>query len=220
MPDSSFVQRAELLADLGRYEEAAEELALADRDDVAAQTLLARIWLAAGSPKRALAAADAAVAAGPSNVPALVARGMALADLGRVDEAAQQAEQILRAGRGNGYACTSAAAILAGEQHYLPPLGVLTDGALVGYVALTAEPEFGRAQVEYLGVAPGHRGRGLATDLVRSAVHAAFRDPRVEVVSLTVSATNPAALRVYQKAGFVVERTMRCYRVVWPQPTG
>ena len=113
MPDSSFVQRAELLADLGRYEEAAEELALADRDDVAAQTLLARIWLAAGSPKRALAAADAAVAAGPSNVPALVARGMALADLGRVDEAAQQAEQILRAGRGNGYACTSAAAILA-----------------------------------------------------------------------------------------------------------
>lgn len=115
---------------------------------------------------------------------------------------------------------TGAAAILAGERHYLPPLGVLTDGALVGYVALTAEPEFGRAQVEYLGVAPGHRGRGLATDLVRSAVHTAFRDPRVGVVSLTVSATNPAALRVYQKAGFVVERTMRCYRVVWPQPTG
>ncbi|MGH3681593.1 MAG: tetratricopeptide repeat protein, partial [Natronosporangium sp.] len=38
---------------------------------------------------------------------------MALAELGRVDEAAGQAEQILRRGRGNGYACTSAAAILA-----------------------------------------------------------------------------------------------------------
>jgi tetratricopeptide (TPR) repeat protein len=112
VPDS-YVQRAELLADLGRYEEAAAELANADRADVPAQTLLARIWLAAGAPKRALAAADAAVAAGPSDVAALVARGMALTDLGRVDEAAQQAEQILRAGRGNGYACTSAAAILA-----------------------------------------------------------------------------------------------------------
>lgn len=112
MPDS-YVQRAELLADLGRYEEAAAELAPADRADVPAQTLLARIWLAAGAPKRALAAADAAVEAGPTDLAALVARGMALADLGRVDEAAAQAEQILRRGRGNGYACTSAAAILA-----------------------------------------------------------------------------------------------------------
>jgi tetratricopeptide (TPR) repeat protein len=109
----SYVQRAELLADLGRYEEAAAELAHADQTDAAAQTLLARIWLAAGSPKRALAAADAAVAVAPTDVAALVARGMALADLGRIDEAARQAEQILRAGRGNGYACTSAAAILA-----------------------------------------------------------------------------------------------------------
>lgn len=107
------MQRAELLADLGRYEEAAAELAHADRSDVPAQTLLARIWLAAGAPKRALPAADAAVAAGPTDVAALVARGMALADLGRVDEAASQAQRILRAGRGNGYACTSAAAILA-----------------------------------------------------------------------------------------------------------
>jgi tetratricopeptide (TPR) repeat protein len=107
------VQRAELLADLGRYEEAAAELAQADRDDVPAQTLAARIWLAAGVPKRALAAADAAVAAGPTDLAALIARGTALADLGRVDEAARQAEQILRRGRGNGHACTSAAAILA-----------------------------------------------------------------------------------------------------------
>ena len=111
---------------------------------------------------------------------------------------------------------TGAATILAGEQHYLPPLGVRSDGALLGYVALTAEPEFGRAQVEYLGVAPDHRGRGLATELVRAAVHAALRDPRIGVVSLTVSATDPAALRVYRKAGFVVERTMRCYRTARP----
>jgi tetratricopeptide (TPR) repeat protein len=107
------VQRAELLADLGRYDEAAAELAGVPPDDLAAFTLLARVRLAAGSPGEALAAADAAVAAGPADLDALIVRGLALADLGRVDEAAAQAEQILRHGRGNGYACTSAAAILA-----------------------------------------------------------------------------------------------------------
>lgn len=107
------MQRAELLADLGRYEEAAAELAELDPADVPALILLARIRLAGGAPRDALAAADAAVAAWPTDLDALIARGMALAELGRVDEAAGQAEQILRRGRGNGYACTSAAAILA-----------------------------------------------------------------------------------------------------------
>jgi tetratricopeptide (TPR) repeat protein len=109
----SHVARAELLADLGRYAEAAAELADVGPGDVPAQTLLARVRLADGAPKDALAAADAAVAAGPSDLGALIARGMVLADLGRVDEAVAQAEQILRQGRDNGYACTSAAAILA-----------------------------------------------------------------------------------------------------------
>lgn len=112
-PPESSVQRAELLADLGRYDEAAAELAAASADDVAAHTLLARIRLAAGSPVGALAAADQAVRVDPADLDALIARGMALADLGRIDEAAAQAEQILRRGRDNGYACTSAAAILA-----------------------------------------------------------------------------------------------------------
>jgi tetratricopeptide (TPR) repeat protein len=107
------VQRAELLADLGRYTEAAAELADTDPGNVAAQTLLARVKLAEGAPNDALRAADAAVAANPTDLGALIARGMVLADLGRVDEAVAQAELILRHGRGDGYACTSAAAILA-----------------------------------------------------------------------------------------------------------
>jgi tetratricopeptide (TPR) repeat protein len=110
----SFLQRAELLADLGRFDEAAAELAEAGPDDLPALTLLARVRLAGGSPREALAAADAAVRAGPADLGALIARGMALAGLGRVDEAAAQAEQILRRGRGDGDACTSAAAILSG----------------------------------------------------------------------------------------------------------
>jgi tetratricopeptide (TPR) repeat protein len=112
-PPDSYVHRAELLADLGRYDEAAAELVGARPGDVVALTLLSRIRLVAGSPAEALAAADAAVAAAPADLAALIARGMALADLGRIDEAAAQAEQILRRGRDDGYACTSAAAILA-----------------------------------------------------------------------------------------------------------
>lgn len=107
------LQRAELLADLGRYQEAAEELAGAHPADVPALTLLARIRLAAGSPREALAAAEAAVQADPADLDALIVYGTALARRGRVDEATEQAEQILRQGHGNGYVHTSAAAILA-----------------------------------------------------------------------------------------------------------
>lgn len=113
MPESSYLQRAELLAELGRFDEAAAELAQAEAADAPAQTLLARVRLAVGTPKQALAAADAAVAAAPADLAALIVRGRALAALGRVDDATAQAEQVLRRGRGNGAACTGAAAILA-----------------------------------------------------------------------------------------------------------
>lgn len=113
VPDSPYLQRAELLADLGQYEDAASELAEAASVDAPAQVLRARLYLATGELKAALAAAEAAVAASSTDVTALATRGTVLAELGRVDEAAQMAERILRHGRGDGYASTSAAAILA-----------------------------------------------------------------------------------------------------------
>jgi tetratricopeptide (TPR) repeat protein len=170
VPDSH-VQRAELLADLGRYEEAAAELAEAAVDDVPAQTLLARVLLAAGSPARALAAADAAVAAGPTDLPALIARGMALADLGRVDDAAAEAEQILRRGRGDGYACTSAAAILAGVRNGQVALDAAWEG-----VRLT--PDQPRAHL-VLGVVAAQLG--LDEIAGRAYREALALDPRLSV---------------------------------------
>ena len=109
---ADYLRRAELLADLGHYHEAAEELARATPDDVAAATLLARVRLAAGEPRPALAAAEAAVTAGPDDLGAMIARGLVLAELGRVDEAAAQAERILAHPDADGYARTSAAAVL------------------------------------------------------------------------------------------------------------
>lgn len=111
-----YVQRAELLADLGRYDEAAAELGYAvalDPGSVRALTVLARVHLAAGRAGEALAAADAAVAAGPGLVPSLVARALALIDLRRFAEAARDADEILALGPADAYAQRSAAAILA-----------------------------------------------------------------------------------------------------------
>ncbi|HEX5541084.1 MAG TPA: tetratricopeptide repeat protein [Micromonospora sp.] len=111
-----YIQRAELLADLGRYDEAAAEVGYAvalDPGDLRAQIVLARVHLAAKRPDEALVAADAAVAVAPSGVAGLVIRGMALADLRRFGEAAQTAEQLLALGPEDAYAQRSAAAILA-----------------------------------------------------------------------------------------------------------
>ncbi|HEX5598694.1 MAG TPA: tetratricopeptide repeat protein [Micromonosporaceae bacterium] len=111
-----YIQRAELLADLGRYDEAATEVGYAvalDPADAWALTVLARVHLAAERPAEALAAADAAVAAAPNRVDSLVIRGLALADLRRFRESAQIADQLLALAPDDAYAQRSAAAILA-----------------------------------------------------------------------------------------------------------
>ncbi|MEU1241804.1 tetratricopeptide repeat protein [Micromonospora parva] len=134
-PDQSaadgYVQRAQLLAELGRYDEAAGELAYGlalQPDDVDALTVLARVHLAADRPAEALTAADTAVAVAAEAVPPLVARGMALSDLERYAEAAATADRILALGPADAYAQRSAAAILAGARNGQPALNAAWRG--------------------------------------------------------------------------------------------
>lgn len=126
-----YLHRAELLADLGRYGDAVDELrfalALAPADG-RALVLLARVQLAAQRPDEALTAADTAVSATPDLVPALVARGMALLDLSRFDEAAQAADRLLDVGRDDPYALRSAAAILSEARNGQQALNVAWRG--------------------------------------------------------------------------------------------
>ncbi|MGV9977593.1 tetratricopeptide repeat protein [Micromonospora wenchangensis] len=87
LPLDGYRQRAQLLAELGRHDEATEELGFAlalAPTDPAALTLLARLHLAAGRPGEAVAAADAAIApprpdppqlSGPPHPPAPPGRG-------------------------------------------------------------------------------------------------------------------------------------------------
>lgn len=126
-----YLQRAQLLAELGRYDEAAAELGYAialDPANATALTMLARVHLAADRPDEALTAADAAVAAAPAQVDPLVARGLALTDLRRFSEAAQIAGQILALGPDDAYAQRSGAAILAGARNGQPALNAAWRG--------------------------------------------------------------------------------------------
>ncbi|MEU7612722.1 tetratricopeptide repeat protein [Micromonospora sp. NPDC049204] len=134
-PDQSaadgYLQRAQLLAELGRHDEAAGELAYGlalQPDDVEALTTLARVHLAAGRPTEALAAADTAVAAAPEALPPLVARGMALADLERYGESAATADRLLALGPADAYAQRSAAALLADARNGQPALNAAWRG--------------------------------------------------------------------------------------------
>lgn len=128
-----YLQRAQLLAELGRYDEAAGELGYAialDPADPEPSIMLARVHLAAGRPAEALAAAETAraagrpaaapaaaetapAAAGPVPTAALVTRGLALIDLRRFRDAAQVADEILVRSPDDPYAQRSGAAILA-----------------------------------------------------------------------------------------------------------
>jgi tetratricopeptide (TPR) repeat protein len=126
-----YLQRAQLLAELGRYDEAAEEAAHAvalDPADVDALTVLARVHLAAGRPAEALRTADAAVAAAPGAVPPLLLRGFALLDLGDYRPAAEAADRVLALAPDEAYAQRGAAAILAGARNGQPALNAAWRG--------------------------------------------------------------------------------------------
>ncbi|MBM2617239.1 tetratricopeptide repeat protein [Actinoplanes sp. LDG1-06] len=109
-------QRALLMADLGRYDEAAQEIASGLESapgDASLLATLARIHLAAEQPGEALRAAEKAVASEPGKLPNLVVRAMALADSRKYGEAAQVASEIIRQWPADAYAQRTGAALLS-----------------------------------------------------------------------------------------------------------
>jgi hypothetical protein len=127
-------QRALLLADLGRYDEAAGEIAAglsAAPNEPSLLATLARIHLAAEQPAEALRAADRANAASPAILPTLVVRAMALTDSERYAEAAQVATDILRNWPGDAYAQRTGAALLSESRNGQEALNAAWNGVRV-----------------------------------------------------------------------------------------
>ncbi|GIM93468.1 tetratricopeptide repeat protein [Paractinoplanes toevensis] len=127
-------QRALLLADLGRYDEATEEIAAgltAAPGEPGLLATLARIHLAAEQPAEALAAAERAVSSAPGTLPTLVVRAMALTDSRRYAEAARVAADILRRWPADAYAQRTGAALLSESRNGQEALNAAWNGVRV-----------------------------------------------------------------------------------------
>ncbi|GGQ43198.1 tetratricopeptide repeat protein [Couchioplanes azureus] len=124
-------QRALLLADLGRYDEAAGEIAAglaAAPDDPGLLTTLARLHVAAGQAVAALEAADRATAAAPGTLEPLVVRAMALTDDRRYAEAAHTATEILTRWPADAFAQRTGAALLSESRNGQEALNAAWNG--------------------------------------------------------------------------------------------
>jgi ribosomal-protein-alanine N-acetyltransferase len=86
--------------------------------------------------------------------------------------------------------------------------GLEVDGVLVSFILLTVVADEG--EILTLATDPAAQGRGLAFDLL-SAAMTNLREDGVSQVSLEVAVDNPAALRVYQKAGFAAVGLRKAY---------
>jgi ribosomal protein S18 acetylase RimI-like enzyme len=85
------------------------------------------------------------------------------------------------------------------------------DGTVVGYVAVERQAD-GDGYVDYVGVAPSRRRRGLGAALIRAGVRA-LRELGCGQIHLTVRADNQAARALYAGLGFVEERVIVPVRV-------
>ncbi len=99
---------------------------------------------------------------------------------------------------------TGGAALVAAEKTHLRTARV--DGRIAGYIAFETQPD-GAGYIDFLGVEPAARRRGLGRDLVVDAC----RQLAVEgaaTAHLTVRSDTPGAVALYRSVGFVEERVV------------
>lgn len=81
------------------------------------------------------------------------------------------------------------------------------DGEIVGQLGLQANPNPRRRHCGYLGmgVKDSYQGQGIGSRLITSAIDLAENWLNLCRIELTVFVDNAAAVRLYQKHGFVIE---------------
>jgi peptide alpha-N-acetyltransferase len=91
-----------------------------------------------------------------------------------------------------------------------------TDGSLVGVIICKLEthashsPPTNRGYIAMLAVSSAHRGRGIATELVRKAIHA-MTERKADEVVLETEETNLPAMRLYERLGFLRSKKLHRY---------
>ncbi|WP_017187290.1 GNAT family N-acetyltransferase [Alkalibacillus haloalkaliphilus] len=76
------------------------------------------------------------------------------------------------------------------------------DGALIGYIYVEAEPEFGDGSIEFFAVKESEKGRGVGKELLTGALKWLFTYESIQSITLCVNSTNASAINLYKKAGF------------------
>ena len=90
---------------------------------------------------------------------------------------------------------------------------IVLDDAVIGTIAVSFDPEHGRAELGYL-VDPAYWGRGLATEAVCCFAQWVIKERGVNRLGASVAPENPASGRVLEKAGSTPEGHLRDhYRV-------
>ena len=86
------------------------------------------------------------------------------------------------------------------------------DKTLLGYIFCKTDPQAESGYVDFIGTDESARGRGIGADLLAAGVDWMLSAPTTRKMNLTVNADNIVARNLYEKFGFVTERTMRGYR--------
>ena len=96
--------------------------------------------------------------------------------------------------------------VLANRDRGLPQFVALVDGRVVGWCDISSleRPVFAHSGVLGMGVAAGHRGKGVGLALIGAVLESAQAGGLTRV-ELTVREPNLPALALYRKVGFRVE---------------
>ena len=86
------------------------------------------------------------------------------------------------------------------------------DERLLGYIYCKIDPQAESGYVDFIGTDESARGRGIGAALLAAGVDWMLSAPTTRKINLTVNANNTVARNLYEKFGFVTERTMRGYR--------
>lgn len=87
----------------------------------------------------------------------------------------------------------------------------IEDRLLLGYVYIEANPTFQEGSIEYIGVLPSERKRGIGSQLIQAALDQLFNVFLIKEIQLCVSDINEKALKLYRKAGFREKHVLISY---------
>ncbi len=97
-------------------------------------------------------------------------------------------------------------------------LMALEGSQLVGYIYGRVDAGADHGYIDFVGVDPAQRRRGVGRALVSAMTHSLLQDESLNSVKLTVSATNSGAMALYHQLGFERLQTLVAYRRTLPSP--